>query len=254
MSRDQMVLCDDPHGHLALKESLVRSLNNPSLRQSDSRDSLCRPQGHRARGSVCSGRPLTVRPPRRVDLKMPSIHVADRESGRSEADAHVRRTIYGFSSKNPRENGLTRGPSVLRGRFFSSTTSTSRGANNRSVDTPKLVVYLACVDEMRPQTIEYTVERSIVVPLVEPFPGGFAAAILVRQIPPRRTGSQYPKYRIEDHASIGRRSSSFRRFRQQIGDTFPLLVRELMPWHNDLHESGTSLPRHRYDIYRISIK
>lgn len=249
-----MVLCDDHHGHLALKESPVRSLNDPNLRRSDSRDSLCHPQGQQAMRSVCPGHPSTVRPPGRASLEIPSIHVADRESGKTEADAHARRTIYGFSWKNPRESGLTRGPLVLRDRFFSSATGTSRGANNRSVDAPELIVYLAGVDEKCPQAIEYTVERSIVIPLIEPFPGGFAAAVFVRQIPPRRTGSHDPKYRIEDHASIGRRSSGPRRLWQQIPDTFPLLVRKLMPWHNDLRELDISFPRPCYDIYRISRK
>ena len=231
-----MVLCDDHHDHLALKESPVRSPDSSSLRRSDSLGILCRQRGHRAMGSVRSGHPSTVHPPRRVGLEIPSIHVADRESGRSEADAHARRTINGFSSKIPRASGLTRGLSVLRDRFFSSASGTSRGANNRSVDAPKLIVYLSSVDESRPQAIEYTVERSVVIPLVEPFPSGFAAAVFVRQIPPRRTGSHDPEYRIENHASIGRRPTGPRRLRQQIGDTFPLLVRELMPWHNDLHE------------------
>jgi hypothetical protein len=249
-----MVLGDDHHGHPALKESPVRSPNSSSLRRSDSRGTLCRQQGHRAMGSVRPGHPSTVRPPRRAGLEMPSIHVADRESGRSEADAHARRTINGFSSKIPRVSGLMRGLSVPWDCFFSSASGTSRSANNRSIDAPKLIVDLSAVDESRPQAIEYTVDRSIGIPLVEPFPSSFAAAVFVRQIPPRRTGSHDPEYRIEDHASIGRRSSRPRRLRQQIGDILPLLIRELMPWHNDLHESDTSFPKHCYDRSRISRK
>ena len=159
-------------------------------------------------------------------------HAPARPSGESAKDDRVDHTECGFYRSNRRDCGRVRGQPVRPGPPFSAPRSALCGAHHGAIDAPQFVVDL----DVSAKTIEYVLQRAVVVPLIKVIPDRGLGAECGRQITPLRAGVENPQNAI-DHVSgiVGRPTCSFGG-REQVRDQFPLSVREPMSKH------GASFP------------
>ena len=136
-----------------------------------------------------------------------------------------------------------RGLQVPSGHFFSSTAGTAMGSNHRAIDAPQLAVQLARIDDIRLQPAEDFVQCAVAVPGIEQtincFPRG---KVVLRQIAPGSASPQDPKNRVHDLPPIGGGPSGLRGSGKQVGDQFPLFIRQSMSrYYLALRAVGTVL-------------
>jgi len=131
--------------------------------------------------------------------------------------------------------------------FFSSACGTAMGSNDRAIDTPQLLVDRAGVDKAGLQAPQDFIPSPIRIPGIEQTINGFPRTkIVLRQVAPRRPGSQDPQNPIHDQASICRRTAGSSGRREQVRDQFPLLIRQSMSSHYPALRGTWKLRRLRY--------
>src|SRR5262249_12064388 len=150
-------------------------------------------------------------------------HGPARESDESAVDGRDHRRAGESWWKNLRENGLMRDQQVLPDPLFSPTARTAVGTYDGAIDTPQLLVHLACIDDRPLQSVQNPAQRPICIPSVEQTVNRFPRTkILFGQVAPRRTRSQDPQNAIHYLPPIRRWTAGLRRRRKEIGDQSPL--------------------------------
>ena len=121
-----------------------------------------------------------------------------------------------------------RGQQVPLDRFFSTARSTASGSRDRAIDTPQLLVDLAGVEAHGLETIKDFAQNAVGIPLVEQIPYRSPRLIFLRQVAPRRSGSQDPQDGIDNVASIPWRSAGLCRRWKNICNTVPFFIRKAL--------------------------
>src|SRR5262245_20140249 len=200
-------------------------------RRSSPLDRLCRRPVESATRWVCHRGPQRRRrhlPAASAEL---SIRGLVQQSDESAEDGHVRRKANGVSWKNPHANGLKHDRLALAVRFFPASCGTTRGADRRTIHTPKFLADRADIHMGRAQPLENRIECAVCIPLVKESPGGLPFAKLLWKIAPGRPRSQNPKDPINNFATINRRATCGSRLPKQIRNADPLFVREQQSSH-----------------------
>ena len=105
-----------------------------------------------------------------------------------------------------------------------------------TVDAPKVVVNHLALDVCRTQAVQNRIKRPVAVPFVKQPINRSPMAELWRKITPWRTRAKNPQDAMECDSRIGWWSPSRFAFREQIFNTFPLVIGQAMSCHRILHD------------------
>ena len=154
-----------------------------------------------------------------------------RVTTQSESDIRLCRRSNEFSWKNRHASGLMHDRPVRWDPLFSAPARTTSGANDSSVNTPKVRINATIINDFSQQRLFDPVQRAIGIPSVEVFVNGHPRTEFFRKVSPRRPGSQPPKNPVNHIARIGRGTTCCCRFGENVRNQFPLRVRESMTCH-----------------------